>query len=44
MKKEYMKPEAEMVKFVEEEEIMTGPDATLGITSYDFATLNPNAL
>ena len=32
MKKEYIKPEAEMMKFVEEEEIM--------ITSNEFATLS----
>ena len=33
MKKEYIKPEVEMMKFVEEEEIMAGsPNATLSIT------------
>ena len=36
MKKEYMKPEAEMVKFVEEEEIMANaPDAALDITKFN---------
>lgn len=40
MKKEYMKPEAEMVKLVEEEDLMTddivsGP-YTFGITDYTF--------
>ena len=35
MRKEYIKPEAEMMKFLEEEEIMDGsvgsPDTVLGI-------------
>lgn len=45
MRKEYIKPEAEMVKFVEEEEIMSNaPGMTGGTTSYDFAALNLNAL
>ena len=45
MKKEYIKPEAEMVKFLDEEEIMSNvPDMTGGTTSYDFAALNLNAL
>ena len=44
MKKEYMKPEAEMVKFVEEDEIMTGPNTEIGITSFDFDKYNLNAL
>ena len=33
MKREYIKPEAEMMKFVEAEEIMSGPNESwLGIT------------
>lgn len=45
MKKEYIKPEAEMMKFLEEEEIMSNaPGMAGGTTSYDFADLNLNAL
>ena len=39
MKKEYMKPEAELVKFVEEEEIMANPNAGLDITDFNFASM-----
>ena len=28
MKKEYVKPEAEMMKFLEEEELMSGPSSS----------------
>lgn len=33
MKKKYIKPEAEMMKFVEEEEIMTGLTPEIGYMS-----------
>ena len=45
MKQEYMKPEAELVKFVEEEDLMTGDiitdsgewgNGTGGVTSFTF--------
>ena len=36
MKREYVKPEAEMMKFVEAEEIMSEPTASIGITDYPF--------
>ena len=36
MMKEYIKPEAEMVKFVEAEEIMTGPDTSIGTREVDY--------
>lgn len=36
MKKEYMKPEAEMMKFVEEEEIMLEPTGSLGTIEVDY--------
>lgn len=32
MKKEYMKPEAEMMKFLETEEIMSDPTTSMDIT------------
>ena len=40
MAKEYMKPEAEIVKFVEAEEIMADPNAGLDITSFDFSNIS----
>lgn len=39
MKKEYMKPEAELVKFVEAEEIMADKNAELGIADFNFASM-----
>ncbi len=36
MKREYVKPEAEMMKFVEAEEIMSEPTTSIGITDYTF--------
>ncbi len=45
MEKKYIKPEAELVKFVEEEEIMANaPGMDGGTTSYNWAELNLNAL
>lgn len=53
MEKEYIKPEAELVKFVEEEDLMTGDTITNsgefgtgigGVTSWNFNELNLNAL
>ena len=45
MKKEYLKPEVEMMKFLEEEEIMSNtPGMEWGITDYYFSTPNPKAL
>ena len=44
MRKEYIKPEAEMMKFLEEEEIMTKPGGEIGTMNYYFSTLNLTAL
>ena len=43
--KEYIKPEAELVRFVEEEEIMSNaPGMDGGTMDFYFSNLNPNAL
>ena len=45
MEKEYIKPEAELVRFVEEEEIMSNaPGMDGGTMDFYFSNLNPNAL
>ena len=53
MKKEYMKPEVELVKFVEAEDLMTGDtitgngvwgEGTGGVTNWYFSNINPVAL
>lgn len=45
MRKEYMKPEAELVKFMEEEEIMANElDMVGGTTDHYFSGTNPAAL
>ena len=45
MEKEYIKPEAEMMKFVEAEEIMSNaPGLDGGTTSFNWADINQNAL
>ena len=36
MRKDYIKPEAEMVKFVEEEEVMTEPTTSIGTIAVDY--------
>ena len=44
MRKEYLKPEAELMKFVEEEEIMA-PDGEAGVMSgVNFNNIDPAAL
>ena len=44
MRKDYIKPEAEMVKFVEEEDLMTELNPEMGVKSWNFADLNQSAL
>ena len=43
MRKEYIKPEAELVKFVEAEEIMA-PSGDLDIKSFDFSNISQTGL